>query len=72
MASDRATGRVVATSRYDFHAGEVEIGWTFVDRSLWGTGVNDELKQLMLDHAFASVDAANDPFWYQWAVVRWA
>jgi RimJ/RimL family protein N-acetyltransferase len=57
VAVDRTSGRIVATSRYAFHAGEVEIGWTFIDRRLWGTGVNDEMKQLMLRHAFGSVDA---------------
>ncbi len=28
------------------------IGYTFLVRELWGTGVNREMKQLMLDHAF--------------------
>jgi len=57
VATDQASGRIVGTSRYDFHGGEVEIGWTFIDRRLWGTGLNDEMKQLMLRHAFACVDA---------------
>jgi len=57
VAVDRRDGCVVGSSRFDFHGGEVEIGWTFVARSLWGTGVNDEMKQLMLRHAFADVDA---------------
>ena len=50
-------GQVVGTSRFDWHEGDVEIGWTFVARRLWGTGVNTEMKALMLTHAFGSVDA---------------
>lgn len=36
---------------------EVEIGWTFLDRSCWGGRYNREMKQLMLEHAFDVVDA---------------
>ena len=55
---ERATGRIVGTSRYyDLDAGksEVAIGYTFLSRSLWGGSFNRELKTLMLDHAFAFV-----------------
>jgi N-acetyltransferase len=55
VATDHS-GRIVATSRYASHAGDVEIGWTFIARELWGSGANDEMKQLMLRHAFATVD----------------
>jgi len=34
----------------------VAIGYTFLVRSRWGGSTNTELKQLMLQHAFASVD----------------
>jgi RimJ/RimL family protein N-acetyltransferase len=51
----RATGRVVGSSRFGTlrpeHRG-VEIGWTWVVRELWGSGVNIEAKLLMLEHAF--------------------
>ena len=30
----------------------VEIGWTWLRRSAWGTGVNVETKLLLLEHAF--------------------
>ena len=30
----------------------VEIGWTWLHPSVWGTGVNVEAKLLMLTHAF--------------------
>lgn len=35
---------------------QTRIGYTFVVLDLWGTGVNTELKKLMLDHAFASLE----------------
>ena len=58
VAIDRATGAIIGSSRYDFgraEPGEVEIGWTFLARSHWGGRYNAEMKALMLDHAFASV-----------------
>ncbi|MEO5493403.1 MAG: GNAT family N-acetyltransferase [Sphingomonas sp.] len=59
VATDRATGRVIGSSRYDFsraEPGEVEIGWTFLARSHWGGHYNAEMKALMLAHAFRSVE----------------
>jgi N-acetyltransferase len=59
IAIDRRDGRVVGSSRfhgYDAESSEVEIGWTFLARSHWGGEVNGEMKRLMLDHAFRSVD----------------
>jgi N-acetyltransferase len=56
---DRATNRLVGSSRYYGYAsevGEVEIGWTFLSRSHWGGTANREVKRLMLDHAFRFVD----------------
>ena len=58
---DRSDGRVIGTSRYHGYdpergEGEVEIGWTFLARSHWGGAVNGEVKQLMLEHAFGSVE----------------
>ena len=50
---DRRTGHLIGTSRYErlphFPEG-LEIGWTFFVRSAWGTGLNGEVKKLMLDH----------------------
>ena len=34
----------------------VEIGWTFLARAYWGGRYNGEMKRLMLEHAFRSVD----------------
>jgi RimJ/RimL family protein N-acetyltransferase len=59
VAIDRATGAIIGSSRYDFgraEPGEVEVGWTFLARSHWGGRYNAEMKALMLDHAFRSVD----------------
>lgn len=55
---DLADGQIIGTSRYDHYdpdASEVEIGWTFIARSHWGTPYNGDLKRVMLDHAFGSV-----------------
>ena len=52
VATDRATGAVIGSSRYEFERaepGEVEIGWTFLARSHWGGRYNGEMKTLMLD-----------------------
>ena len=59
IAVDRGDGRVVGASRYhgyDPAASEIEIGWTFLARSLWGGRYNGEMKRLMLEHAFRYVD----------------
>lgn len=59
VALDRATGRVIGSSRYhgyDEAASEVEIGWSFLARSHWGGVYNGEMKRLMLAHAFRFVD----------------
>jgi len=56
---ERKSGRIIGSSRYcnlDLTNGEVEIGWTFLEREFWGGTYNRELKQLMLDHAFRFVD----------------
>jgi RimJ/RimL family protein N-acetyltransferase len=56
---ERASGRIIGSSRYcnlDPVAGEVEIGWTFLERASWGGRYNGELKSLMLRHAFRFVD----------------
>ena len=56
---DVATGRMIGSSRYLAHKidrSEVEIGFTFLARSHWGGRYNGEMKRLMLEHAFRSVD----------------
>lgn len=59
VAVERASGRIVGSSRYHgFDPGQsvVEIGWTFLARRCWGGAYNGEMKQLMLAHAFQAVD----------------
>jgi RimJ/RimL family protein N-acetyltransferase len=59
VALDRGSGAVIGSSRYhgyDPEKREVEVGWTFLARRYWGGSYNGEMKRLMLDHAFASVD----------------
>jgi RimJ/RimL family protein N-acetyltransferase len=57
---DRATGRIIGSSRFHPHdesdGGDLEIGWTFLARSHWGGEFNREMKRLMLEHAFKYVD----------------
>ena len=56
---DKASGCVIGSSRFQDHEpageGQVEIGWSFLDRAYWGRGYNAEFKRLMLTHAFKSV-----------------
>ena len=55
LVIDQATGQAIGSSRYhgyDEARGEIEIGWTFLDRAHWGGRYNRELKSLMLRHAF--------------------
>ena len=59
VAIDRRDGRIIGSSRYhgyDPAASEVEVGWSFLARSHWGGRYNSEMKRLMLQHAFASVE----------------
>lgn len=56
---DRRSGKIIGSSRFcnlDRLAGEVEVGWTFLERAFWGGPYNRELKSLMLNHAFQFVD----------------
>jgi N-acetyltransferase len=58
VAIDRATGKIIGSSRYHAYsaeASEVEIGWSFLAREYWGGKYNGEMKRLMLRHAFQYV-----------------
>lgn len=51
----QATGRAVGSTRYLALRPEhrsLEIGWTWLAPSAWGTGANTEAKLLQLEHAF--------------------
>src|SRR5207244_3678165 len=52
---DRKSGKIIGSSRYHDlkpEESEVEIGYTFLERAYWGGEYNQEMKRLMLDHAF--------------------
>ena len=58
VALDRSRGSIIGSSRYHGYDAErsvVEIGWTFLARAFWGGRYNGEMKRLMLEHAFGSV-----------------
>jgi N-acetyltransferase len=51
----RSSGEVAGSTRFlnaRPHDRSVEIGWTWLASSAWGTGANVEAKLLMLEHAF--------------------
>jgi RimJ/RimL family protein N-acetyltransferase len=54
------TGEMVGSSRFQDYRpegdGQVEIGWSFIRRDLWGQGYNREFKALMLEYAFRHVE----------------
>lgn len=56
---DLKTGQITGSSRftdYNSQTSSLEIGFTFLTRPYWGGATNYELKSLMLNHAFQSVD----------------
>jgi len=56
LAAD--SGRVFGSTRFlelRFEHLRAEIGWSWVTRPAWGTGVNVETKLLLLEHAFERV-----------------
>lgn len=57
--SNKSTGQVTGCTRYyDYDAAEnsILIGYTFIGRSFWKLGLNQELKGLMVNHAFNHVN----------------
>ena len=55
VALDTTTSQIVGSSRFydvDRDQRELAIGFTFLARSHWGGAVNQEMKALMLEHAF--------------------
>jgi RimJ/RimL family protein N-acetyltransferase len=59
VALDRASGRIIGSSRYhgyDAECSVIEIGWSFLARAYWGGRYNGEMKRLMVQHAFGFVN----------------
>lgn len=56
---DKRDGVIIGSSRFQSYdhenGGSVEIGWTFIARKFWGKGINRQVKQMMLTHAFETV-----------------
>ncbi len=55
---ERSGGTLVGSTRYlNVRPADrvVEIGWTWLNPVVWGTGVNVEAKLLMLDYAFETL-----------------
>jgi RimJ/RimL family protein N-acetyltransferase len=62
---DRGSGEIVGSSRYlSVRPADrvVEIGWTWLNPSVWGRGINVEQKLLMLGHAFETLDCVRVEF----------
>lgn len=65
VTRDRRNGEVIGTSRYlnvRPYDHVIEIGWTWLTPSAWGTGANIEAKLLMLEHAFEALDCVRVEF----------
>jgi RimJ/RimL family protein N-acetyltransferase len=70
VVTDNQSGEVIGSSRYyewNPAAREVAIGYTFLARSHWGGAANREMKRLMLEHAFRSVDVV----WFHVGKSNW-
>jgi RimJ/RimL family protein N-acetyltransferase len=62
---DRRSNAIVGSSRYlNVRPADrvVEIGWTWLSPSAWGSGANIEAKLLMLAHAFDTLDCLRVEF----------
>ncbi len=59
LVIDKQHTEVAGSTRfYDYNEEEASIfiGYTFISRKFWGQGLNQTIKKLMLDHAFAICD----------------
>ncbi len=57
---DKNNQQIIGSTRfygYDPEKSEIEIGWTFLARKYWGGRHNQEMKRLMLAHAFKFVES---------------
>lgn len=56
---DTKNNSVIGSTRfynYDENSNTIVIGYTFIDRKLWGTSYNATIKKIMLDYAFQFVE----------------
>ena len=62
---DAGSGRVIGSTRFlNVRPVDrvVEIGWTWLHPSAWGSGANVEAKLLMMEHAFETLDCVRVEF----------
>ena len=65
VTTDAASGRVIGSTRLATLRPEhrsLEIGWTWLTPSAWGTGANVEAKLLLLTRAFDELDCVRVEF----------
>jgi N-acetyltransferase len=56
---DNDNQQIIGSTRfygYDPEKSEIQIGWTFLARKYWGGRHNEEMKRLLLAHAFKFVE----------------
>lgn len=56
---DTITNEIIGSTRfynYDEATKTIVIGYTFIDRKLWGTSYNASVKKVMIDYAFQFVE----------------
>lgn len=56
---DRTSGKIMGSSgfgNYSERDQRIEIGWTWIGKSFQGTGVNSQMKFLMMNYAFEKLD----------------
>lgn len=59
VITDKKSGEVAGSTRFyswDDDESSIFIGYTFYARKFWGTGMNAQVKKLMLDYIFEYVD----------------
>jgi N-acetyltransferase len=62
---ERRSGKVIGSSRYlNLRPADraLEIGWTWLTPSVWGSGANVEAKLLMMGHAFETLECVRVEF----------
>ena len=56
---EKSTNEIIGCTRfYDYNEADksVFIGYTFIARKFWGKGLNQQVKKVMIAHAFKNID----------------
>lgn len=54
---EKSSGKAVGSTAFGNYSDRdrrVEIGWTWLGKDYWGTGINQAMKKVMLDYCFGS------------------